>query len=430
MSWAYEDKIKGQQVPAAKGKGKGKGTGKKVTTGQTAQPQAPSAEQFAALRQERLAALKGDAAPAPQEANKTAAEAAKLPGGTPPAQQDPPAGEEAAKEHKEHKEPWQPRDLECNVIDGMNAFQETFHEVVASTTLDLFPSEDHLPKDAEVIVKELLAENKEAESTLEYSNLQKEVSTLKQQLALGIPGSAGEKALQALLTQQETALAKAEKKKPSTAVQSQSLCTVLNDWQLGVRQSEQRGQMGEEKATLRRNERWEAVNKLETHMALIKSALQHHDQSLEKAHQERMVVLAQRNEKVVDTLSQKIGAAKEEEEKAKASKANTAATHIQSTAQPTTQVDPALQQALNDLESFKQEQQRLMKKISDMQAATAAAEATAAEATAAAAEPMDVGVAAPATPVAQPRTPAEAHAVRIRYTKDDLVTLERELNKK
>ena len=367
VDWAFQDKLKSQEQPTAKGKGKGKGKGKTPAAAPAAKAEEATTAQLAKLRQERLAGLKKEE-PAAKEDKDTA----RLIGGTPPQKDEPRKEEEATPK----KEPWLPRSLECEVIDSMNTFQESFHTVVDSIALDLFPNEE-LPIGVETIVKDLLADCKVAESTLEFDNLQKEVDALKQQLALGIPGSAAEKTLQEILAQREAALAKADRKKPSKAVQSQGLTTLLSDWELSMKQGDQRGQVGAERAKQRREDRWETLGRLEEHMALIKKAFQYHDSCLEESHAERTALLTQRDQKVVERLSQEIAVAKEAEGKQMAAVA----------AQAGPAADAQLADLLGELAKSRAAQQELLAKVQLLQIASGSAAASADQATPKTADP-------------------------------------------
>ena len=314
VDWAFKEQLKAKQPTGAgpKGKAGGKGTkgGKAQQSSKDGGDDKTDAE-LKVLRLERLALLKGATPPTEVEKADVAGHdkgAKQVPGGT-PAAPEAPKGEVS----KPAKLPWRPRDLPCEAIDDMNRFQETFHGVVESVAMDLYPFQEDIPTPQQVVA-ELLAGSKETETAQEHDNLLQEVHTLKAQISLGKEGSDSDLALKALLVQQTQALARAEKKKPSSAVQSQSLVTVLGDWKLTLTQQEQRATLGSEKAAERRNERWTQFNLLEKALANVKSALQHHDLCYEEHHSERSSELSRRDTKVAELLTAKINEAKTKEQ--------------------------------------------------------------------------------------------------------------------
>ena len=370
VQWAFDVQLKGQAKQAApagskasKGKGGGKGKGPSKPSGE------PTDKDVEELRKKRLAALK-DAAPQSdgQEKAKPSAQDAKevtdmtpkVQGGSQPTA-SPSSSTNEEEEARPARERWQPRDLPCETIDAMNTFQESFQEVADSLSLDLFPTEEGITS-AEMVVKDLLADNEASESTLAFAKLQEEVTTLKGQLAMGTPGSPADVALKEVLAKQTAALARAEKKKPWTAVLSQSLVRAKEDWELGLKQDQQRAATGADKAHARKSTRLEQVQVLEQNLQAIKDAIIYHDLTYEEHHKERSMKIEKRNHEVERLLAAQIVTTKNKE---KAGASETAKVEA-------TVANDQLTDLKKELETSRQKQLDLLEKMRLLQGASAA----------------------------------------------------------
>ena len=153
---------------------------------------------------------------------------------------------------------------------------------------------------------DLLAEDKETEQSKEWAKLQKEVDTLKSQIAMGKADTPIDKFLRDTLAVQETALAKADKKKPTVAVMLSSLVTAKQNWELEVQRCRQRAESGADKAQARQEERRATIENLSEHLKSILEAVTYHDQCYEEAHCERTQQLVTRDKQISDLFDEKI----------------------------------------------------------------------------------------------------------------------------
>jgi hypothetical protein len=231
-------------------------------------------------------ASKGDGAQAASDALKP------VPGGTPPpvepAEPDAPPADTAEAAKTAPKEPWKPRPLETKVVDLMNGFLPSWQTINESIMLDLFPTEANL-KTPEEVMNNLLAE----------------------QIKLGTEGSPADKLLKDLLEKEEAALAKAKKGAPPSDILACALRKAAEDWQMTVKERQNRAKTGSAKAEERQKERLEKIARLEREVGDIRRAIQYHDKAYEETYKERSEAYEKEDEAVAQMIQSRI----EEEEK-------------------------------------------------------------------------------------------------------------------
>jgi hypothetical protein len=213
-----------------------------------------------------------------------------VPGGTPPpvepAEPATPSPTTAEAAKAPSKEPWKPRPLDAKVVDLMNGFHPSWQAIIESIKLDLFPTEASL-KTPEEVMNNLLAEQKTVSCDVKAAEKEASVESLKAQIKLGTEGSPADKLLKDLLEKEEAALVKAKKGAPSSDILACALRKAAEEWQMTVKERQNRAKTGSAKAEERQKERLEKIALLEREVGNIRRALQHHDCCYEEAYKER-----------------------------------------------------------------------------------------------------------------------------------------------
>ena len=455
---ADKSKDKGKEANKDKGKASGKGKGKDLT---------PSDEELAKVREQRLAELKAAKAgqPPPPPAAQTSVlqdqadlAASRFCAFTPEVKAPPGFKAPAPGEAK-----WQSMTLDTNTATIMVEAQEAMEEISRSVALDFAPTSFTPTLSPQDELEKLTAATKPCATAADRLKLEDEIGKTKAMVAMGGAPNLIEY-LEGTLKTQEAELERLSKKAHGNAMQRAGLVETKAAL---IKEREARAERalgGKDKGQERKTERLGLLFQLEGAVQAVRAGLLAHDQEYLKLHDQRHAARVAHDQEVDKLLDNLIAARKVDEDADVAQRL--AAQGLAGTGAKATDVSSTPPRPQDALVTALAEIKKHQETIANLQAATTQAargaqqaaaaaaaasggqplanaqaevaklkaelaEAEAALSTpAAAAVPMDVGVAAPATPVAQPRTPAEAHALRIRYTKDDLVTLERELNKK